>query len=127
MQLPAFIADVLFVFSKFQQRLQRDSTTIIDMQKAVDNVKKKIMQLKENQLLGGWQEALNNSTVKNTDGDVILKGIKLRQTLRQPNKHHLFVSDKRDVTAVCNEISDSLVEFLHQRFSIDEVISSQLV
>ena len=37
------------------------------------------------------------------------------------------MSDKRDITAVCNEISDSLVEFLRQRFSIDEVITSQLV
>jgi hypothetical protein len=55
------------------------------------------------------------------------RGVKLHQTLRHRKKHHLFVSDRRDTSTVCNEISDSLVEFLRQRFSIDKVVTSQLV
>ena len=59
MQLLTLIADVYFVFSRFQLRLQRDSTTVVDLPEAVDNVKAKITQLNENHVLGGWQEAFD--------------------------------------------------------------------
>lgn len=127
LELLTFLADILFVFSRFQQRLQRNTTTIVDMQKAVSKVQEKIAQQKEKPLLGGWHTKFKNMTVTDADGDVFLRGIKLEQTTRRREKHHLYVTDKRDIDAVCNEIVSSLVEFLHQRFSLDDVVTSQLI
>ena len=126
LHLLAFLADILLVFSRFQQRLQCDTTTIVDMQQAVRSVQDKIASLNEQPLIGGWQETLQNSIVKNSNGDVLLRDVTLHQPSRRRDKHHLYVTDKRDKAAVCNEISRSLVEFLRQCFSIDEAISDQL-
>ena len=43
------------------------------------------------------------------------------------NKHHLYVSDKRNIAAVQNDIIESLLEFIKQRFSMDEPLVSTLV
>ena len=50
-----------------------------------------------------------------------------RLPVRRREKHHLFVADKRDCEAICNEVVDSLDEFLRLRFSIDDVVISNLV
>ena len=50
-----------------------------------------------------------------------------KSTIGRREKHHLFVTDKRDCEAICNEVVDSLNEFLRQRFSIDDVVISNLV
>lgn len=126
LQLLSFLADLLFVFARFQKRLQSDSTTLLDMQHAVNNVQSQIAELKEKPLIGGWQETLERSvTVSN--GDICLKGTYLSQDRRRREQHHLLVSDKRDFAAVRNEIVQSLSEFLSQRFSLDEALISCLV
>jgi RNA 3'-terminal phosphate cyclase len=56
-----------------------------------------------------------------------LNDINLTVTRKRREHHHLFVSDHRDCEAVCNEIAESLVEFLNQRFSMDESLVSLLV
>jgi len=127
LQLLAFLADVLFVFSRFQQCLQRNTTTIVDMHDAVSKVRERIAQLKDKPLLGGWHKTLENMTVTNANGEFFLRGVKLEQTTRRREKHHLHVTDKRNIEAVFNEILCGLVEFLHQRFSFDDVVTSQLV
>ena len=91
----AFLADLLFIFARFQKRLQSDTTTILDMQDAFTNIKSRINELKQKPLLGGWQETLANSVIK-TEGILYLKGIKLSENRRRREHHHLFVSDKRD-------------------------------
>ena len=50
----------------------------------------------------------------------------MEQSFRRRDKHHLCVIDTRDTGSICNEITCSLVEFLRQRFSIDEGVISQL-
>jgi hypothetical protein len=124
----AFLADLLFIFARFQKRLQRDTTTILDMQDAVTNIKSRVNELKQKPLIGGWQETLANSVIE-SEGILYLKDIKLSESenKRRREQHHLFVSDKRDCAAVCNEIAESLIEFLCQRFSADEAMISLLV
>ena len=56
-----------------------------------------------------------------------VKGIKLASFVRRGEKHHLFVSDKSDFAAVRNEVAYTLQEFLCRRFSVDEIVTSQLV
>ena len=81
MQLLTFFADVLFAFQD-SNYVYSVTTTVVDIdmhELVVDNVKAKITQRKEDHLLRGWQEVLTKSAVKNTDGDMFLRGIKLRQ------------------------------------------------
>lgn len=125
LQLLSFLADLLFVFARFQKRLQSNATTLLDMQEAVNNVQSQIAELKSNPLTGGWQEALERCiTVSN--GEVFLYGIQLSVDKRRREHHHSFVSDKRDPAAVRNEIIESISEFLRQRFSLDEAVFSRL-
>jgi len=121
-----FLADLLFIFARFQKRLQSDTTTILDMQDAITNIKSRINELKQKHLLCRWQETLANSVIE-SEGILYLKGIKLSENRRRREHHHLFVSDKRDCAAVCNEIAESLIEFLCQRFSADKELIALLV
>jgi len=103
LRLLAFVADVLFVFGRFQKRLQSDKTTLIDMHFAVAHVQSALVALKQKPLLGGWQETFEESATE-TDGDLFLKGIQLSAATKRREQHHLFVTDKRSSAAVCNEI-----------------------
>lgn len=126
LQLLSFLADLLFLFARFQKRLQSDATTLLDMKDAVSNVLCQISELKGKPLIGGWQETLERSvTVDN--GEIVLKGIQLSEHTRRRVNHHSLVSDKRDFEAVRNEIVESISEFLRQRFSLDEALISSLV
>jgi len=97
------VADVLFVFGRFQKRLQSDKTTLIDMHVAVTHVQSALVALKQKPLLGGWQETFQESATE-TDGDLFLKGIQLSAATKRREQYHLFVTDKRSSAAVCNEI-----------------------
>jgi len=92
------------------------------LHEAVGKVRKSIGALKSAPLLGGWQEALRDSITESEEGHY-LRGVKLKSSVRRREKHHLFVTDKRDCEAICNEVVDSLDEFLRQRFSIDDNVN----
>ena len=47
------------------------------------------------------------------------KRTRLLPTVRRRSEHHKFSTDRRDVSAIKNEVIDSLVEYLSQRFAID--------
>jgi len=66
LQLLVFLADMLFVYARFQKRLQFDSTTLIDMNDAVTNVMSTVNSLKNQPLIGGWQETILQSVVDKT-------------------------------------------------------------
>ena len=65
---------------------------------------------------------INEQLVVQSDEDdenMVLSGQELRTAKPRRNQHHnLFVSETRDVNAVKNEIVDSLINFLDERFSI---------
>ena len=113
LQLLVFLAYMLFVYARFQKRLQCNSTTLIDMNDAVTNVMSTVNSLKNQPLIGGWQETILQSVVDNDEGK-FLNGVHLSIPVARRQRHHFYVSDRRDITAVQNEIAESLVEFLHQ-------------
>ena len=126
----SFLADVLTIFSRYQQLLQGDSVTVIDVERLTANVKTNLLSLRNQTLTGGWLETYQNSVVTIQDdangenseekATVMLKGIILRRKSTSRRKeHHRYVSENRDVDAVFNEVVTSLVEFLDQRFAID--------
>jgi len=52
-----------------------------------------------------------------------IKGIKLiegNSFLKRQNRHHLFVTESRNVNAVCQEIVESLSNCLLQRININD-------
>ena len=118
--LLSFLADVLTVFSRYQKLLQGDGITILDIEKTTKSVKARLLALTEDDLPGGWTKALKKELVLQPDGVTkILKGIELMRTKKRRKEHHQYVSDCRDVNAVCREVVASLVEFLDQRFDVD--------
>ena len=122
LELLAFVADVLFVFSRFQKKIQGDGITIINLHEQIHLVKRNLSNVEGSPLLGGWVSALENQMER--DGPVCtLRGIELSVQERRRKGHHLYVTDRRDTTAVQHEIILSLTDFLEQRFSADEQIS----
>lgn len=96
LDLLAFMADVLGVFSRYQKKLQRDDVTILDMEKATTSVKAKLLALREENLLGGWAMALENEVIKKPDGTKTLKDILLTsRPAKRRQENHRYVSDRR--------------------------------
>jgi hypothetical protein len=123
LSLLTFLADVLTIFSRYQKQLQADSITICDMDKLTCQVRARLTDLKERPLLGGWVEALEEQIITLDSGLQMLKGVELIPTMQNRRKsHHLYVPDHRNVESVCNEVVDFLVEFLQQRFEVDEEV-----
>ena len=118
-QLLVYLADTLAVFSRYQKQLQSDSTTILDVDSLTTNVKLKLGSLKDTALLGGWVSQLQEQIKYCADGQMHLKDVQLQSTVRRRSEHHRFITDHRDISAVKNEITECLIEFLSQRFSTD--------
>ena len=77
LKLLTFVADVLSVFSRYQKKLQSDSVTILDIDRASDHLKKKIAAIEETPLLGGWVAAINDKFVQQENGELSLKEVML--------------------------------------------------
>ena len=120
----SYLVDVITIFSRFQCKLQSDSITLLDTGDHVKTVKSPTKKLKQDPLLSGWMEIFNKQLVVQSDEDdenTVLCGQELRTAKPRRNQHHnLFVSETRDVNAVKNEIVDSLINFLDERFSISD-------
>ena len=90
----------------------------------VKTVKDQLKKLKQDPLLGGWMETFYKQLVVQSDGDdenMVLSGQELRTAKPRRNQHHnLFASETRDVNVLKNEIVDSLINFLDERFSISD-------
>ena len=124
LDLLSYLADVITIFARFQRKLQPDSKTSLDMDDHVKTVKDQLKKLKQDPLLGGWMETFNEQLVVQSDGDdenMVLSDQELRTAKPRRNQHHnLYVRETRDVNAVKNEIVDSLINFLDERFSISD-------
>jgi hypothetical protein len=118
LQLTAFVADVLAVFKRYQKTIQDDSLTLLDLETCTESVKTQLQSLLNTRLIGGWEEALISGI---SEDGLSLKGIAL-SIPRERRVHHLFVPALRDLTAVKKEIVYCLVEFLDQRFGVDQKI-----
>ena len=79
LDLLTLLADLLTVFSRYQQQLQSDSVTLIDMDSNTSNVKAKVSGLKETALLGGWVEAQSEQVSEEESGSMFLKGVELNR------------------------------------------------
>ncbi|KAL5235556.1 hypothetical protein ACI65C_002966 [Semiaphis heraclei] len=92
--LLAFLADVLAIFSRYQQTIQSDKITVLDLVKHTESVINKIKSLSSINLVGGWVDVLEDE-LKGTDGKV-LKDIKLIDFQeKRKHRHNLYVTENR--------------------------------
>jgi len=85
------------------------------MTKETHFVAQKLKSLYTENLLGGWVNTSQDELDQNLNS---IKGIKLTEgnsSLKRQNRHHLFVTKSRNVNAVCQEIVESLANFLLQK------------
>lgn len=119
-QTLAFLADVLTVYSRFQKKIQSDDITIVDVSRYTQRVKSKLLALKTDALTAGWVQMMESSVGILRRDNIILETYEHRQK----KEHHKYVTDRRDFLAIRNEVIDSLVEFVSQRFQADEKLLS---
>lgn len=57
---------------------------------------------------------LKDEAVIQPVGTVMLKGIQLaKKQMKKCKEHQQYISDRRDVSTVCNEVVESLAEFMN--------------
>jgi hypothetical protein len=118
LHLLCFLTDTLLVFSRYQQTIQSDFITILDLTKETEFVVKRLRTLCINNLLGGWVNTLEAQLKEDK-----IKGIQLTDAdtfRKRRTQHHLFVTDSRNVTSVCNELVEIFANFLLDRIDIND-------
>lgn len=122
-----FLADLLFILSNFQKKLQRDSLTIVDIKPELEIFLMKLDLLMDAPLLGGWEETLCLSSTKN-DNLVILFDHELWSKSRRSSEANRYVTDKRGFKAIRHDsiqsMKNSMSTRLHLGDNLDKSASS---
>jgi hypothetical protein len=118
LRLMCFLADILFLLSNFQKRLQSDRLTIVDMPQEVANFQKKLTALQNKPILGGWEEALETDLV-----DGMFHGVQLLEKERRSTNKHLFVTQQRDFAAIRSETIHAMQHFMECRMSLSDTFT----
>lgn len=120
--LAACVCDTLYIYKRFQKRIQSDDLTIFDLESARDHCVEQIEKLLQRPLPGGYEEKICRSTSEDeTKSATFLDTVLSERVARRGKSANVFVtSGHRDVGAVKNELIRSLVEFLKCRLHIDK-------
>lgn len=116
-QLIAFLADVLFVFSRFQKKLQSDDLTLISMKAHTTVVVTTLNGIRSVSLLGGFESNLETQWTREPDDKIFLKSFELQQ---RKNVNSRRARATKSFTDVRTNILDALCKFLTERFDIDQ-------
>ncbi|CAB3980678.1 Hypothetical predicted protein [Paramuricea clavata] len=125
LKLLVFVADLLFVFSRYHKKIQSEYFNITDLPDWKSDVMRRLDDLQHSPVLGGWESELQQQyqPEDNLFMDIELK----RVTESQRKEHHLYVSETtRNFVTVRSEVLESLKAFLTQRLSFDEDIQKLL-
>lgn len=112
LKMIAFLADVLFIFQRFQKQLQSELLTIVSMVGLVGRMKKSLTELETTPLLGGFEENLSKKIVIK-DGNIYLKSIKLLETDKSRQKLAEFSNLRKNIL-------QAIHTFLGDRFAANE-------
>ena len=116
-KLMCFLADLLFLLSNFQRKLQNDMLTILDIKPQLDIFVKKLEKLTDAPLLGGWEQAFVDTV--QTEGDSeSLHGHGLWNKRRRTGEANRFVTDRRAFSAIRNDSIQSLKNFMSKRLDL---------
>ena len=115
-----FVADLLFVLKVFQKKLQRDSLTIVDIEPEAGKFQKSVDKLSTSSLLGGWEEAFKEKFDEEAN---IFCGIELWEKKRRRPETNLYVTDRRQFSAIRNQSILAIKEFMDKRLQVDRKTS----
>ena len=125
-QLLAFLGDLLFVFTRYHKKMQDDKFNLTDLPEWKADCLKRLDLLDQSRVVGGWEAAFYKDFDQEKN---IFHGEQLNEKNRNPrrNEHHRYVSESsRSFPAVRYEILESLKNFIKERLSYDEMLSSML-
>lgn len=113
LKLIAFMADVLFVYQRFQKMLQSDRLTIISLMSNIASLKKQLEKMESSPLAGGFEKNLYKQMYWcSPNGKMILKEIVLHETESW--------RETQSFAEIRKEILCSIREFLDSRFEADD-------
>lgn len=112
----AFLADLLQIFSRYQQKLQSDKLTLVDLVKNIRLLRGALQQLQIEPTLDGWEEIFSRSIERENDDILTLKGIRLIPASENKTRSKTAFSSSRE--SIINQIIDRISE----RFVVDESI-----
>lgn len=119
-QLMAFITDLLYIFKRFQKRIQADNLNLVSLKRYFDNVIAAIEQLNDGPSIAGWESKLNVKTTidVNNAGKIIyeLRDIRLHVGKSQEIAARDCFDDLR------REIVNTFIAFLTERFVIENSV-----
>lgn len=113
-KLIALLADILFCFKRFQQKLQSDRLTVVSMKFHIDAFKKTLIGLENLELFGGFESKLATNISTALDGKTYLKNIELVSAA--PSRRNVKVFSE-----IRKNILEALRNFLDERFEADEL------
>ena len=128
LRLLVITIDVLWLLSRMQVALQRDTCTVFDINREAALLRDNLSSLKSDALVGGDEEKFNKLLCQQTtaNGQVYhFQGHQLWQKFRRSNKHNAFVTDQRDVSAIRVELVMSLLNFMSERLPETEFSTLQ--
>ena len=125
LKLLVFVADLLFVFSRYHKKIQLENFNITDLPDWKSDVIKRLDDLYHSPVLGGWESLFEK---QHQPEDNFFMGIKLKSAKEtRRRQHHLYVSETtRIFETVRSGILESLKTFLVQRLSFDEDLQTLL-
>ena len=112
-----FVADMLLLFKNFQKKLQADSITIVDIDPEVQKLQKRLDNLSNSPLLGGWEEAFNENFDEQSN---TFCGIQVWVKVRRHSEDNPYATDRRQFSAIRNDSIAAIKKFLNQRLKIDQ-------
>jgi hypothetical protein len=119
LEIMTFLADVLTLYSRFQKKLQSDDITLLDVPKSSEVVRKRLEDILQRPLIGGWTTALLEQVIGSPEGQLSLKGVPLSVKHRRATNNYVPVH--RDANAIKNEVIQTLLTYIQQRVDGDDV------
>lgn len=111
--LTAFVCDVLTVVKIFQKTFQSNSISILQLPSKRTKLIQDITKLKSTPLENGWEQLFLKKLVTSNDGSVSLLGHELLINNRLRSGLFTFAINNR------NDIIDTLIKNLNERFDVD--------
>lgn len=122
LKLIAFVADLLFVFQRFQKKIQSDNIHIISLASNISKLESTISNLGSEELISGWESCLKESVISTESNErdevqLNLKGVELSIYDFERRGAHMR---KRDFETVRADIIHNFTQFLSKRFAVDK-------
>lgn len=123
LEMLTFLADIYLIITMFQKKVQSNDLNIIDLKQHVDEAAAKLNDLKEHNVLDGWEEKLTMQLEAEPDnGKTFLKGIKLNSGRANRNNapRQCAKNNKKSFATLRRTILTRVIESLSCRFSSDD-------